>query len=108
MGDHAFQLDVGVGGKKNYWVTRGDLLHAREWYAQGYTEALKTPDETLVFVTPEEKKMIRKDQAECMGCLSPCAFSSWADNEKNSTGRLADPQIGRAHVCTPVTNAQLV
>jgi NAD(P)H-dependent flavin oxidoreductase YrpB (nitropropane dioxygenase family) len=92
LGDHSFQLDVGVGNKKNYWVTRGDLLHAREWYAQGYTEALKTPDETLVFVTPEEKKIIRKDQADCMGCLSQCAFSSWADNEKNTTGRLADPR----------------
>ncbi len=92
LGDHAYQLDVGVGGKKNYWVTRGDLLHAREWFAQGYTEALKTPDETLVFVTPEEKAVIRKDQADCMGCLSQCAFSSWADNEKNSTGRLADPR----------------
>jgi nitronate monooxygenase len=92
LGDHAFQLDVGVGGKKNYWVTRGDLLHARQWYAQGYTEALKTPDETLVFVTPEDKAVIRKDQADCMGCLSQCAFSSWADNEKNSTGRLADPR----------------
>ena len=92
LGDHAFQLDVGVGKKKNYWVTRGDLLHAREWYAQGYTEALKTPDETLVFVTPEEKLIVRKDQSDCMGCLSQCAFSSWADNEKNSTGRLADPR----------------
>ena len=35
---------------------------------------------------------IRKDQADCMGCLSQCAFSSWADNEKNTTGRLADPR----------------
>jgi nitronate monooxygenase len=92
LGDHAFQLDVGVGTKKNYWVTRGDLLHAREWHAQGYTDSLKTPDETLVFVTPEEKLIIRRDQAECMGCLSQCAFSSWADNEKNTTGRLADPR----------------
>ncbi|WP_332810943.1 NAD(P)H-dependent flavin oxidoreductase [Sphingomonas sp.] len=92
LGDHSFQLDVGVAGRLNYWVTRGDLLHAREWYAQGYTEAVKTPDETLVFVTPEEKAIIRKDQSDCMGCLSQCAFSSWADNEKNSTGRLADPR----------------
>jgi NAD(P)H-dependent flavin oxidoreductase YrpB (nitropropane dioxygenase family) len=92
IGDHSFELDVGIGRKKNHWVTRGDLLHAREWYAQGYTEALKTPDDTLVFVTPEEKVIIRKDQADCMGCLSQCAFSSWADNEKNSTGRLADPR----------------
>src|SRR6195952_2686808 len=66
LGDHAFQLDVGVGSKKNYWVTKGDLLRAREWYAQGYVDALKTPDETLVFVTPEEKHVIRKDQSDCM------------------------------------------
>ena len=25
IGDHHFQLDVGVGTKKNYWVTKGDL-----------------------------------------------------------------------------------
>jgi len=90
-GDHIFQLDVGVKGK-NFWVTRGDLMRAREWYGLGFTDALKTPDSTLVFVTPEEKVIIRKDQADCMGCLSQCAFSSWADTETNSTGRLADPR----------------
>jgi hypothetical protein len=37
-------------------------------------------------------KVIRKDQADCMGCLSQCGFSSWADTEGNSTGRLADPR----------------
>jgi len=92
LGDHAFELDVGLGTKKGYWVTKGDLQHAREWYAAGFTEALKTPDETLVFVNPEEKVHIRRDQAECMGCLSQCGFSSWADSEKNTTGRLADPR----------------
>ncbi len=92
IGDHHFELDVGIGTKKHYWVTKGDLQHAREWYAAGYTNAMKSPDDTLIFVTPEEEKRIRKDQAECMGCLSQCAFSSWADNEKNSTGRLADPR----------------
>ncbi len=90
-GDHQFQLDVGVKGR-NFWVTRNDLLRAREWFGLGFTDALKTPDNTLVFVTPEEKATIRKDQADCMGCLSQCAFSSWADNETNSTGRLADPR----------------
>jgi nitronate monooxygenase len=92
VGDHAFELDVGIGKKKNYWVTKGDLQHAREWYAAGFTEAMKTPDDTLIFVDPDEQKQIRIDQAECMGCLSQCAFSSWADNEKNTTGRLADPR----------------
>ncbi len=58
-------------GKKNYWVTRGDLLHAREWFAQGYTEALKTPDETLVFVTPEEKVVIRRGPGRLHGLPQP-------------------------------------
>ncbi|SFR82382.1 NAD(P)H-dependent flavin oxidoreductase [Sphingomonas jatrophae] len=90
-GDHQYQLDVGVKGK-NFWVTKGDLMRAREWFGLGFTSALKTPDNTLVFVTEEEKGIIRKDQADCMGCLSQCLFSSWADTEGNSTGRLADPR----------------
>ena len=90
-GDHQFLLDVGVG-RKTYYVTRDDLLHARGWFGEGFTEALKTPDNTLVFVTPDEKAIVRKDQADCMGCLSQCGFSSWADNETNTTGRLADPR----------------
>src|SRR3546814_3522500 len=45
-GDHTFQLDVGVKGK-NFWVTRNDLLRARTWFGEGFTEALKTPDNTL-------------------------------------------------------------
>ena len=90
-GDHTHQLDVGVKGK-NFWVTLGDLMRARQWYGAGFTDALKTPDNTLVFVTPEDKLVIRKDQADCMGCLSQCAFSSWSDTETNSTGRLADPR----------------
>jgi len=90
-GDHTCQLDVGVKGK-NFWVTKGDLLRAREWTGLGFESALKTPDNTLIFVTDQEKAAIRKDQTDCMGCLSQCAFSSWMDSETNSTGRLADPR----------------
>jgi NAD(P)H-dependent flavin oxidoreductase YrpB (nitropropane dioxygenase family) len=89
--DQSFLLDVGVG-RKTYHVSRDDLLRAREWHGAGFTEALKTPDDTLVFVSPEEKAEVRKDQKDCMGCLSQCGFSAWADNESNSTGRLADPR----------------
>ena len=92
VGDHQFALDVGVGRGRAFYVTRDDLLRARDWAGQGYSDALKTPDNTLVFVTPSDKKVIRKDQADCMGCLSQCRFSAWADTEKNSTGRLADPR----------------
>lgn len=91
VGDHQFQLDVGVKGK-NFWVTRNDLLRAREWHGQGFTEALKTPDNTLVFVNKAERDMIRKDQADCMGCLSHCSFSAWKDHDDFTTGYLADPR----------------
>lgn len=90
-GDHIVQLDVGVKGR-NFWVTPHDRARARDWAAEGYTEALKTPDNTVVFVTPEDKAMIRKDQTDCMGCLSHCGFSSWKDHDDYTTGYLADPR----------------
>ena len=90
-GDHVVQLDVGVKGK-NFWVTPHDRARARDWFAEGYTEALKTPDNTVVFVTETDKGTIRKDQADCMGCLSHCGFSSWKDHDDYSTGYLADPR----------------
>lgn len=90
-GDHIVQLDVGVKGK-NFWVTPHDRARARDWFAEGYTDALKTPDNTVVFVTPDDKAMIRKDQADCMGCLSHCGFSAWKDHDDYSTGYLADPR----------------
>lgn len=89
--EHTVQLDVGVKGK-NFWVTPADVMKAREWHARGFTVALKTPDSTLVFVTPPSGEVIRKDQKDCMGCLSHCGFSSWKDHDNNSTGRLADPR----------------
>ncbi|WAT18486.1 nitronate monooxygenase [Aurantiacibacter sp. MUD11] len=90
-GEHTVQLDVGVKGK-NFWVTPKDRDRAREWVAAGYTDALKTPDDTVVFVGAEERAEIRKDQADCMGCLSHCGFSSWKDHDDYTTGRLADPR----------------
>ncbi len=90
-GDHTHQLDVGVKGK-NFWVTKNDLLRAREWFGAGYTNALKTPDNTVVFVGDGERDTIRKDQKDCMGCLSHCAFSSWKDHDDFTTGYLADPR----------------
>jgi NAD(P)H-dependent flavin oxidoreductase YrpB (nitropropane dioxygenase family) len=90
-GEHTVQLDVGVKGK-NFWVAPRDRDRARVWFGAGFTEALKTPDDTVVFVTPDERAVIREDQAACMGCLSHCGFSSWKDHDDYSTGRLADPR----------------
>jgi NAD(P)H-dependent flavin oxidoreductase YrpB (nitropropane dioxygenase family) len=90
-GEHTVRLDVGVKGK-NFWVAPKDLDRARNWAVEGYTEGLRTPDDTIVFVTPPERDAIRQDQADCMGCLSHCGFSSWKDHDDYTTGRLADPR----------------
>ena len=80
------------GKAKSMWVKPEDKQKANGWMAQGFTEALKTPDGTAVFVTPDSRDEIRKDQQDCMGCLSHCGFSSWKDHDDYTTGRLADPR----------------
>jgi NAD(P)H-dependent flavin oxidoreductase YrpB (nitropropane dioxygenase family) len=91
IGEHDTELTFGPRGKKVF-VTAKDYLHARKWMSEGFTEALKTPDQTMIFVDEAKRDEIRKDQTDCMGCLSQCQFSNWADNQKNSTGRKADPR----------------
>ncbi len=90
-GGHSVQLGFGGKGRK-LWVAPEDREQARVWAGEGHSETLKTPDDTLVFVTPEKRDMIREDQAACMGCLSHCGFSSWKDHDDFTTGRLADPR----------------
>jgi len=81
-------------GKRKYFVHPEDKPRAQSWISAGYSEAMKTPDGTLVFVTPEDARDIRQDQKDCMGCLSQCKFSNWSQNPetKYSTGRGADPR----------------
>lgn len=90
-GEHTVRLDVGVKGK-NFWVAPRDLDRARAFYGAGFTEGLRTPDDTIIFVTPEERREIQQDQKDCMGCLSHCGFSAWKDHDDFTTGRLADPR----------------
>lgn len=91
VGEHNTPFPMGARGRKVY-LTATDKVRAESWVAEGYTEAMRTPDSTLIFVTPERWRQIRKDQIECMGCLSACNFSNWAQNEKGTTGRKADPR----------------
>jgi nitronate monooxygenase len=91
VGDHVAPFHVGARGRLVY-LTPHDRERAEGWVAQGYTEALRTPDSTLVFVTVERAHEIRADQINCMGCLSACQFSNWAQNETGTTGKKADPR----------------
>ena len=85
------ELKVGPRGRVVY-VTQSDRLRAEAWMGQGYTHEMRTPDNTLIFVTPEKGAQILSDQVNCMGCLSACAFSNWSQHEGNTTGKKADPR----------------
>jgi nitronate monooxygenase len=91
VGEHTESFPVGARGRLVY-LTAPDKAHAQQWVAQGFTDALRTPDSTLIFVTPERAAEIHKDQVDCMGCLSACQFSNWAQNEEGTTGKKADPR----------------
>lgn len=86
-------VQLGEDGKaRSFWVRPEDKTKAEMWMRAGHSEPLKTPDDSIVFVTPEARNVIRKDQQDCMGCLSHCGFSSWKDHDDYTTGRLADPR----------------
>lgn len=91
VGEHVAEYGVGARGRLVY-LTPADLDKVREWVKAGYTEALRTPDTTLIFVEPAKANEILKDQIDCMGCLSACNFSNWAQKEPWTTGRKADPR----------------
>ncbi|MBM3487966.1 MAG: nitronate monooxygenase [Alphaproteobacteria bacterium] len=91
VGELNASLSIGPRGRIVY-VTPSDLARTEGWQAGGYTEALRTPDSTVVFVDPPKAQEIRADQLACMGCLSACQFSNWSQNEAGTTGRLPDPR----------------
>ncbi len=91
VGAHDTALSVGAR-KRDVYVTAADKIRAEAWFAAGFTETMKTPDATLIFVTPPKAEEIRVDQIDCMGCLSACAFSNWSQSDEGSTGRKADPR----------------
>ena len=92
VGEHTEEYGVGPR-KRPVWLTPADLKDVHAWEREGFTEAMRTPDSTLVFETPETAEEIRLDQVNCMGCLSQCRFSNWSQEEPDfSTGKKADPR----------------
>ncbi len=91
LGEHIAPFQVGARNRIVF-LTPHDKESAEMWVREGFTEALRTPDSTLIFVTREKALEIRTDQINCMGCLSACLFSNWAQNEAGTTGKKADPR----------------
>lgn len=91
ISDHDQPFPIGPRQRLVY-LTKQCIEQAQKWVGEGFKEALRTPDSTLVFVTPEEALQIHEDQVNCMGCLSACLFSNWSQGPEGTTGRKADPR----------------
>lgn len=89
----ASEITYGPRNRKLY-VHPDDIENCENWLKSGFSELIKTPDDTVIFVTPESAAEINKDQVDCMGCLTACKFSNWYLNEekKYTTGRKPDPR----------------
>ena len=94
LNDHLEEIqDIKLGNKKkSFLVNKKDISKILSLIKQGFREPLKTPDDTFIMVAQEKAAEIKKDQTDCMGCLSQCKFSSWKDSDKYSTGKLVDPR----------------
>jgi NAD(P)H-dependent flavin oxidoreductase YrpB (nitropropane dioxygenase family) len=92
VGEHVAPYGVGPRNRTVY-LTPADLERVRAWEGAGFHEALRTPDSTLIFVTPDKAREIQADQVGCMGCLSTCRFSNWSQHgPDHSNGKKADPR----------------
>ncbi len=85
------ELAFGSRGRMVY-VRARDAERVSSWIEHGFTQAMKTPENTIIYVEPDQARKIKRDQADCMGCLSFCKFSNWSDKEDNNTGKPPDPR----------------
>ena len=88
--DSCVFLALGERGRSVY-VRADDFEKAQTWMGKGFHYGMKTPSNTLIFVTLDQANHIRQDQIDCMGCLSACAFSNWSQSQ-GSTGQKPDPR----------------
>ncbi len=88
-----FSVGVPMGARQRLVYFKAvDVEKVNSWMSSGFTQGLRTPDDTMVFVTPENSAQILQDQTGCMGCLSACNFSNWLQEDPFTTNRRPDPR----------------
>jgi nitronate monooxygenase len=86
------ELEYGARGRKVF-LKESDFERARGYIKNGLTEVMKTPNNSIIFVSNQKKEEIVLDQRNCIGCLSGCMFSNWSEhNEGNTTSMLPNPK----------------
>ena len=73
-----------VSSAHTVYLTAHDFERAEKYMKAGKSVPLRTPDSSLIFVTPDREEKLKKDRSQCVGCLAACAFSGWSQ----ATGHL--------------------
>lgn len=77
----------------NVFIKSEDKIKVDNWLNNNYSKIVKTPDDTLLFITDDKFKELQQDVCECCGCLSQCQFSCWCQNDdsnNHNTGHRMD------------------
>lgn len=94
--DEVYDTPLSLSNVKTVYISSKDLAKANNQIEAGFTVIQETPDSTVVFLTPEEWKVMKDDRAKCLGCLSQCQFSSWS-GATGTTGKICDPRTYCIH-----------
>ena len=96
VADETFNTEIVCGkSQKHYFIKESEKNNVQKWISEGYTEALRTPDNTIVFVKKEEEEEMKEDMKNCIGCLSCCHFSTWSQyfpEQGYTCGTIPDPR----------------
>ena len=93
-----FSEPLVINSHKTVFIKPEDKEKAMNQINAGLTEIKETPDETVVFMTPEDWETMKEDRKNCVGCLSQCQFSTWNSySESKTTGKLPDPRTYCIH-----------
>ena len=77
-------FDIGVeltSTGKTVYINKVDKEKLESFIQKGFNKVMKTPDNTLLFVSENRYNEIVNDMKNCVGCLSACMFSGWAQKE---------------------------
>jgi NAD(P)H-dependent flavin oxidoreductase YrpB (nitropropane dioxygenase family) len=94
--DAEFSHPLEVRSSYTVYIRPADMAKAENQINSGASVIQETPDQTVVFLTPDEWTKMKKDRAECVGCLSQCQFSTWS-KANGTTGKLPDPRTYCIH-----------
>jgi NAD(P)H-dependent flavin oxidoreductase YrpB (nitropropane dioxygenase family) len=89
--DNEFNSEFKLSNNIIVFIRESDLEISNKWFNADYSEIVKTPRGTVIFLRTDELEELKRDMRECCGCLSQCQFSCWQQSsEVHSTGRMPD------------------